>query len=160
MTDRGIALAGRIREEVDEVARTVERVCLLAEKAMATGDDGYWDGVALNLHTFYTVVERILEDIAREVDGAVPGGPEWHRDLLLQMSAEIPEIRPAVLARETRNRLDDYRGFRHIVRNVYPFLLRPGRLRELVDGLPACLAAVRWDLERFLAFLQDVADRP
>ncbi len=73
------------------------------------------------------------------------------------MSAEIQDVRPAILRRETRNRLDEYRGFCHIVRNVYPFLLRPARLRELVDGLPACLASFREDLERFLAFLHRVA---
>ncbi len=72
MTDRRVALAGRIREETDEIVRSVERARLPAEKAAATGDDGYRDGVALNLHAFYTAVERTLEDIAREVDGAIP----------------------------------------------------------------------------------------
>lgn len=150
---RILPLAGRIREELDEVARTAERARLLAEKASASGDDGYLDGVALNLHSFYTGVEHILEEIAREIDRSVPAGPDWNRDLLLQMTAEMKAVRPAVLSRDARLLLDEYRGFRHIVRNVYAFHLRPNRLRQLVDGLEACVAALTENLDAFLAFL-------
>jgi hypothetical protein len=34
------------------------------------------------------------------------------------MTKEIPEIRPAVMSTETGTRLDEYRRFRHVVRNV------------------------------------------
>lgn len=157
MSGHWTALVGRMREEMAEVSRTVDRARLLAGKARVSGDDGYWDGVALNLHSFYTAIEHVFEEIAREVDGTLPEGPEWHRDLLLQMSAEMPEVRPAVISRETRLLLDEYRGFRHVVRNVYAFVLRPERLSELVDGLAACSAAVEGDLEAFLAFLEGTA---
>jgi hypothetical protein len=70
------------------------------------------------------------------------------------MSAELPGIRPAVLGRETRNRLDAYRGFRHIVRNVYAFNLKPSRLYELADDLPASRELVRLDVEAFCKFLE------
>ncbi|MHB0875044.1 MAG: hypothetical protein ACYC5O_03245 [Anaerolineae bacterium] len=36
------ALAGSIRESLDEVAQVVSRATALAERAAATGDDGYW----------------------------------------------------------------------------------------------------------------------
>jgi hypothetical protein len=83
------ALAGRVRTEIQELMWVVERVEQLLAKANERQDDDYLDGVALNLHGFYAGVERIFVDIAREVDGAVPSGPEWHRDLLIQMSAEL-----------------------------------------------------------------------
>ncbi len=153
MTGGASALVGRIREELKEISRTAERARFLTEKALASNDDGFWDGVALNLHSFYTGVERILEEIAREVDGALPTGPEWHRDLLLQMSAEIPGKRPAALSRETRLLLDEYQGFRHIVRNLYTFNLRPERLRNLIQHLPESMDLFHKDMEGFLAFL-------
>ncbi len=153
MTGGTAALAGRIREELEEVGRTADRARRLADKAVASGDDGFWDGVALNLHAFYTGIERIIEAIAREVDGCLPTGPGWHRDLLVQMTAELPNVRPAVLSHETKNYLYEYRGFRHVVRNLYAFNLRPARLRQMVEDLPACCAALRRDLDAFLAFL-------
>jgi len=79
------ALAGRIREELLELKRVVDRAEMLMAKAQRTGDDGYLDGVALNLHGFYAGIERIFVSIAREVDGSVPSGSDWHRDLLTQI---------------------------------------------------------------------------
>lgn len=150
------ALAGRIREELIETKRVADRAGTLMAKAQRTGDDGYLDGVALNLHGFYAGIERILESIAREVEGSVPSGSGWHHDLLIQMSAEVSGARPAVISRDTRYCLDDYRGFRHVVRNVYTFNLRPSRLQELVTGVQTCYTAVRRDLELFADFLDSL----
>jgi len=74
------------------------------------------------------------------------------------MSAEIPDARPPVIARDTRYCLDEYRGFRHVIRNVYTFNLRPSRVQELATDLPKCFAAVRHDLTRFAVFLRQLAD--
>ena len=153
MKGDALALAGRLGQELGELARVVERVQLLADKAARTGDDAYWDGVALNLHAFYTGLEHVFESIARSLDEAVPQGRDWHRDLLLQMGGELPGVRPAVLGRDTRLGLEPYRGFRHVVRDAYAFALRPEQLRPLVDGLPTGFAAVRHDLDCFLSFL-------
>lgn len=85
------ALLGRIRQSLADVERVVNRAETLLEKHKMSGDDGYLDGVALNLHGFYAAVERIFEDIAVEMGEGVPGGDSWHQDLLLQMSARITE---------------------------------------------------------------------
>jgi len=150
------ALSGRITTSLQELLNVVNRVIQLSQKAQQTSDDGYWDGVALNLHSFYGGVERIFEDIARTVDESVPSGPGWHADLLLQMASEIANLRPAVIRPEARLCLDEYRGFRHVVRNVYAFNLRPARIKELAGGLPACWEAIREDLQRFTEFLEAV----
>lgn len=147
------ALAVRIRQEVVDLRRCVNRALALMAKAADRGDLDYLDGVALNLHAFYTGVEHVLEAVAREVDGSVPGGPEWHRDLLLQLSGDIAGVRPAVLSETTRRCLDAYRGFRHVVRNVYGNNLDPDRVRQLAGDLPACYDAVSADLDRLAAFL-------
>lgn len=150
------ALSGRIGESLVELERVVDRAIQLGDKAVQTQDDGYWDGVALNLHGFYVSVERIFEDIARTIDASLPAGADWHRDLLLQMSAEMPQVRPPVIGRSTRHCLDEYRGFRHVVRNVYAFSLRPSRLQELVAALPACFRAICEDMNSFVGFLKQL----
>jgi len=151
-----MALAGRIRESIVELENVVTRTVHLAEKALKTKDGDYWDGVALNLHGFYTGVERIFEDTARTIDDSLPTGSDWHRDLLLQISAEEIGVRPAVIARDTRKCLDEYRGFRHVVRSMYTFSLRPSRIQELVEGLTACFEMVSRDLNQFAAFLESL----
>lgn len=149
-----LTLAGRIRTELLDLARVVERVTRLMAKARERSDEDYLDGVALNLHGFYAGVEHIFREIAREVDGSLPAGSDWHRELLVQMASELPGLRPPVITPETRSCLDDYRTFRHVVRNVYTFNLRPSRVQELAAGLPACFDAVTRDLTAFNAFLE------
>jgi hypothetical protein len=157
MSGDELAVASRIRAELAELERVIQRVERLFAKAQAQNDEDYLDGVALNLHGFYAGVERIFEAIAREIDGSFPTGPEWHRDLLMQMSAEMSNTRPPVIGRNTRDFLDEYRGFRHVVRNVYTFNLRPSRLQELVEELPSCYAALVQDMNAFCDFLDKLA---
>ncbi len=151
------ALSGRIRQALLDLERVVQRAEELMAKAQRTGDDGYLDGVALNLHGFYTGVERIFEDIAHRTGEGVPTGHDWHRSLLLQMAAAIHQVRPPVIRPETRQCLDTYRGFRHVVRNIYTFNLRPERLQELVKELRGCYEAVARDLNAFAEFLDRLA---
>lgn len=151
-----LALAGRIRQTLLDLERVVVRAKFLLDLAQSKNDDAYLDGVALNLHSFYGGVERIFEDIARSVEQAIPTGPEWHRDLLLQMADENTAVRPAVITLETRRCLDEYRGFRHLVRNLYTFNLRPTRLRELTEELPGCFQTVRADLDHFITWLEAI----
>jgi len=89
-----IVLSSRIRAELADLERVVERARRGFDKASASGDDEWLDAVALNLHAFYAGVEWIFEEIAREVDSAIPAGPEWRRSLLRQMAAELPGLRP------------------------------------------------------------------
>jgi hypothetical protein len=150
-----ITLAGRMRAEMMDLERVVARATRMFAKARERGDEDYFDGVALNLHGFYAGAEHIFREIARDVDGAVPAGPEWHRELLVQMAAELPSLRPPVITRATRDCLEEYRNFRHVVRNVYTFNLRPSRLSELVEGLGACYDALARDIAGFAEFLEE-----
>ncbi len=156
MSER-LALAGRLRASLEDMQRSANRTMALAEKARRSGDDDYWDGVALNLHGFYSGAEQIFEDIARTIDGGLPAGGEWHTSLLRQMTVEMGKLRPAVMRIETRQCLDEYRGFRHVVRNVYAFNLRPARLNELVSDVPKCLSKLTEDLLAFVDFLERTA---
>lgn len=157
MSRNGSALAARLRVELVELERVVGRAEHLLTKATSQHDEDYLDGVALNLHGFYAGVERIFEEIATEIDRGLPTGPDWHRSLLQQVSAEITDTRPPVINRQTRDCLDEYRGFRHVVRNVYTFNLRPKRLEELVTNLRSCYISLTQDVTAFCEFLDKLA---
>jgi hypothetical protein len=150
------ALAGRIRTSLQDINNSVDRSLQLSEKARLSGDDGYWDGVALNLHSFYTGIEHVFEDIARTLENSLPSGPAWHEDLLTQMASEIESVRPAVITPETRTCLDEYRGLRHVIRNVYAFNLRSARLDEMTTGLNDCFDRVQKELLALAKFLESV----
>ena len=53
--------------------------------------------------------------------------------------------------------LDEYLRFRHVVRNVYSFVLDPARVEALVEGLGSVFGQVRIDLLAFADFLEQVS---
>lgn len=152
------ALDGRVRQALLDIERVVERATSMLQKARVTQDDDYYDGIALNLHSFYVGVEAMFEDIARTLDSVIPDSPNWHQELLKQMAAAIAGVRPAVISVQTRYCLDEYRSFRHLVRNLYTFQLRTSRVAELCDELRSCHAVVRDDVLNFIQFMQTLAE--
>jgi len=154
MNRRYLVLASRVREEMSELTHAVNRIQRAWERFKKTGDDFYLDSVALNLHSFYTAIEKIFEMIADAVDQSKPLGENWHQALLQQMASEIKLIRPPVISKTTRDELDDYRGFRHVVRNVYAFHLSPAKIAPLVESLPELFRRLQVELEGFLEFLE------
>lgn len=81
-------LAERIRGEVSDLERVVQRASLAWLQVQRTpGEFVYLDSVALNLHNFYSGLERLFELIARHVDRTLPTGgtgiaiyfSRWHR---------------------------------------------------------------------------------
>jgi len=132
-----------------------------AEKAQAAYTEGgkyHVDAAALSLHGFYNGVERLFEWIARQIDGTLPQGSSWHRELLQQMTLDVPEVRPPVLQTPTAKLLEEYLGFRHVVRNLYSWELEPAKVKRLIELLPQTVQAVETDLETFGRFLDAAGD--
>lgn len=96
-----------------------ERLQRAQQKADADANPEAVAAAALHLQHYYTAVEDILIRIANQLDGSVPGGEDWHLLLLDQMTLDIPEVRPSLLAHDLREELDVLRRFRHRVRHAY-----------------------------------------
>jgi uncharacterized protein YutE (UPF0331/DUF86 family) len=158
MNRKYLTLVSRIEEELSEIDKIVDRITTGWEYVKKTGDNYYLDSVALNLHGFYSALESIFKLIASDIDGSVPDGSSWHQDLLFQMKTGIKKVRPAVISRETYQRLDEYRGFRHIVRNVYTFNLSYKRIEPLVEDIEAVFFEVKEEFGNFVRFLEEVAE--
>ena len=151
-------LISKIENELDELDKVVEKISSGWEIIENTYNEFILDSIALNLHDYYAGLERIFELIASEIDDNVPRGESWHQDLLNQMKIPIKKVRPPVISKEVANKLDEYRGFRHIVRNVYTFNLSKERIKPLVKRLIPLKEEIREDIEEFLEFLEDRAN--
>lgn len=147
-------LVRRIRQELEELERVLDRIKEGWERSRRSNDEYYLDGVALNLHGFYSGFERIFAHIAETIDGDLPQGEDWHRLLLEQMKTEVPGIRPAVISTAMGEILDDLRKFRHVVRNVYTHHLDPARLGKLVRSSSESFAQLNAEVSAFAAFLE------
>ena len=159
MIPRFRLLAERIRNELSTLDQVVARAeGALSRTAGQQEDSVYFiSAAALDLHGFYAGLERLFELITGDVDESRPTGSQWHRNLLAQMALAIPDLRPPVISNETRDALQEYLEFRHVVRNVYTFNLREERVIELVRGLRRSYDLVRRDLLAFAQFLDELS---
>lgn len=105
------------------------------------------------LQSFYTGIENLVLFLCKALDGSVPQGQSWHRDLLDSTTQGSPN-RIAIFASTTRDLLATYLDFRHVVRHGYARRLRPDRTRALLLEAPKVWAVVREGLERFAISLQ------
>lgn len=159
MKTRYIALAERIRGEIPELEQVLGRARQAWLRLLQTPEEwAYLDAVALNLHGFYSGVERLFVLIARNVDERIPTGQTWHRDLLRWMAEDVPEMRPAVIGQTTAHTLDEFRRFRHLVRNVYTMNLTPEKIESLMAVLPKLWSTLREELLAFAEFLEALAN--
>lgn len=101
------------------------------------------------LHDFYTGIEKIFEDIAKEVDRRIPMGDGWHSELLHQMTLDIPGLRPPVITHHTEKKLREYLAFRHLFRKRYGFELDWLKIKKLLITLPGIISLIEKDIEIF-----------
>jgi hypothetical protein len=157
MNQKLFKLAQEFRVEVLQIETSIERSSLGWQRYLDSGDQLYLDSVALGLHNFYSGLERLFEKVAKVIDGTLPSGANWHQLLLEQMSLEIPHLRPALISFESRKALEDFRGFRHVVRNVYAFQLDPDKLRPLSEAAPLVFSRIKAECLAFAAFVEHQA---
>lgn len=151
------AMLARLLVEIGEDRRGLERRMADAVEAQRRmraqrTDPGALALAAVALHGWYTGVETIFERIARELDGDVPRGDRWHRELLAQMAAEIPGTRPPVLTAALVPDLAALLAFRHFFRHAYAVSLDPGHLETELARLVRTERAVSEALDGLVAF--------
>lgn len=156
MNPQAIILSAKVHSELSALKLVVERTLQAWQKASQQADDFYLDSVALNLHSFYSGLERIFEKLASTIDGTMSSAANWHQELLVQMQTEIPSIRPAVISSRLKESLDEYRGFRHVVRNTYSYQIKAEKLRLLVENLNETFILASEELNGFTGFLNEI----
>ena len=114
-------LTQRINDECVKIESTVNSIVKALEDINvlpAAAKQYIEETIANRLSDVYRGIERIFERIADEVDGYLPKGDRWHKDLLEQMTRQRPERQP-VISQETFLLLKDLLEFRHKINNIY-----------------------------------------
>lgn len=155
MTGKGIlTFIAKIEGELTELDQLKDRIQTVWEKYKTNADEFYLDSVALNLHGLYSGLEKIFLEVAKEIDENIPDGSSWHKELLDQMALKIKNLRPAVISKESRDILDEYRAFRHVVRNVYANKYSAKKISILLDNFSEEYMRVKKEIQDFLNFLE------
>jgi hypothetical protein len=54
--------------------------------------------------------------------------------------------------------LDEYRAFRHVVRNVYTFNLSCDKIAPLVNNIESLFTRLKREMEQFVRFLEEAGE--
>lgn len=106
------------------------------------------------LHDFYCGIEKMFKRIAVRVDGKLPKGKDWHRELLIQMSKPYQNVREEVISKDLLERLNEFLRFRHLFRNIYGFEIKWSRFKPLVLSLPDVLNDLEINIREFMNSLK------
>ena len=109
--------------------------------------------ISVDLHSYYTILESLIERLAVTLEGRLPPGPATQTELLRSAVRPLPGVRPAILDGSALDALDELRRFRHFFRHAYALDLRFDKLRRVLDPFGALHGTVSADLARFTAFL-------
>lgn len=134
-------------EQLDKLIIVHRPLLDKCEKAAPT--DIELSALAAMMHSFYTGIENILKRVAVELDGYLPTGRSWHRELLDSMS-EPSNLRSHVLSAGLRHRLEEYLKFRHFFRQAYSFQFEWEKLSSLVLGCETTLRRLELEMNTFL----------
>ena len=145
---------------VDELLREVERMEYADRRASKRPlPDGYESelrlaGLAQHVAQAYTMMEGVLDFVARRIDRNPVTGEDWHRKLIARCSQPFERpARPSLISAQLASELSELREFRHVVRNIYPTRLDHARVHDNVVRL---IGAAR----SFAAACRDFAARP
>jgi len=101
----------------------------------------------------YNSFEDVMRAIAKTVDGSVLGdGAGWHQALVDQMSAEIPDTRPAILTGELLAQVESLKNFRHKANHDYGMSLDFDRIAGNVANALGAMDGFVASLERLQNF--------
>jgi hypothetical protein len=138
-------------QQIDELLHSYEE--LLERLESGEPDLVETTATASVLHSFYNGIENIFLRISKEVDGEVPAGDRWHREVLTRMTVAAGS-RPAVISADLGQRLAEYLSFRHFYRHSYSFFLDWAELEHLVRDLGETWSRLREELSRFQEALE------
>lgn len=104
----------------------------------------------------YTCIETILFRISRLFENHLDPN-QWHKELLRKMRIDIPNIRKAVLSKNSYQLLDELRRFRHFKRYYYDFDYDWSRLDYFRLVYKRLLPIIKNELHNYADFLLECA---
>jgi hypothetical protein len=127
----------KIMVELEQIEQAIAKLpsCFLSELNYLE-----LSGVGGILQSFYNGIENILKQIFLAHGKDIPGGDQWHREIL-QRAFEYRFI-----SEKTLKQLIPYLTFRHLYRNAYVLELKADRMQILVDEIESTFSEFKKEI--------------
>lgn len=142
-------LEAEIKDQLEKIDQVYDE---LEDRAaqMQSGDLGYIESTAYQLHNLYNAIEDLYKIVAGAFENNIIDLSHWHTELLRRMTLTIEGIRPALISKESALYLDELRAFRHVFRHAYNIRLDPRKIEENVKKARLVRPLLPRDIQTFL----------
>jgi hypothetical protein len=103
---------------VAEAERAAQKHATLTILPPAQREDREF-AIGKHLHDAYSAAEKAIERLVEMVDGTLPAGRSFHRDLIRRAARPVEGLRAAMIGPETEEALLRLVAYRHAFRHVY-----------------------------------------
>ncbi|NIM18587.1 MAG: hypothetical protein GTO45_41950 [Candidatus Aminicenantes bacterium] len=100
------------------------------------------------LMNFYVGVENIIKRISKVYYQKMPMGHSWHKELL-ELSYKPPQEKIPIFDKGLVDRLNPYRGFRHVFISGYGFKLRLELMTTLINDIDSLWIDIKKAVDKF-----------
>jgi hypothetical protein len=101
------------------------------------------------LHSFYNGVESIIVLFFKHVNEKLPNDLSWHKTLL-EMAFGTNSQNIKIFRNDIKEKLDDYRSFRHFIRHMYSSELKWGVMEPLINEIDDVWQLVKTDYKNLM----------
>ncbi|MEA1912856.1 MAG: hypothetical protein U9N06_03350 [candidate division WOR-3 bacterium] len=151
MNEENEVLKRNVKREISKLKELTSEMKEIIERFEEEPDMVEQRAMGSILHDFYCGVERIFKRISEHYKGGLPGGENWHIELLDSMFNKKMKERRSVINKKTYEDLKELLAFRHIFRNIYGFELKWDRFRHLSLNLDKILEEVKENITDFIS---------
>ena len=106
---------------------------------------------------YYTCVETFLFRCSQTFENNLEQ-EKWHKSLLQKMNLDIPNIRPAILRKESFEILDEFLRFRHFRRYYFNFSYDWDKIDLLSKKYDDLHPYIKEDIQIFKTFLNQLLE--
>ncbi|MFH1859577.1 MAG: hypothetical protein ABH870_00955 [bacterium] len=147
-------LKADVLDEIEEIEQVLRDLSFLKNNlAPDKIDNAQKAAIGTFLMNFYVGVENIVKRIAKEYYQAMPKGNSWHKELL-DLSYMPPQGKISIFNQDIINRLNPYRGFRHVFVSGYGFKLHLESMNSLINNVESLWTDIKKAIEEFWSKLE------
>jgi hypothetical protein len=128
-------LKADVLDEIEAIEQALKDLASVKEKlAPDKIDNTQKAAMGTFLMNFYVGVENIVKRISKVYYQKIPRGHSWHKELL-DLSYNPPGGKIPIFEISIVERLNPYRGFRHVFISGYGFKLRLELMTSLINNI-------------------------
>jgi len=140
-----------LRSDINRQSEIIDRIY----EGIQERSEGYaenkerMESLAYQLHNLYCAFEDMMRIVADEFENQISERLDWHKRLLIRMTEDIPNIRPALFSQESFILLDELRGFRQWFRHAYSYKIESDKLSIVLKKADKLRAIYKMDIQNF-----------